>query len=113
MDTDLIKSCLLNIITNNIITNALQAMENSSVKNLFIETQLENNNLLKSKTQGRGVPEEIKEKIFEPFFSTKKGGLGIGLPLAKKIIEEHNGKIEFLSKLGQDSEVKIYLPLQL
>ncbi|AEH22768.1 integral membrane sensor signal transduction histidine kinase [Thermodesulfobacterium geofontis OPF15] len=109
LDTDLIKSCLLNIITN-----ALQAMENSLVKNLFIETQLENNNLLiKIKDTGEGVPEEIKEKIFEPFFSTKKGGLGIGLPLAKKIIEEHKGKIEFLSKLGQGSEVKIYLPLQL
>ena len=109
LDTDLIKSCLLNIITN-----ALQAMENSPVKNLFIETQLENNNLLiKIKDTGEGVPEEIKEKIFEPFFSTKKGGLGIGLPLAKKIIEEHKGKIEFLSKLGQGSEVKIYLPLQL
>jgi signal transduction histidine kinase len=109
LDTDLIKSCLLNIITN-----ALQAMENSPVKNLFIETQLENGNLLiKIKDTGEGVPEEIKEKIFEPFFSTKKGGLGIGLPLAKKIIEEHKGKIEFLSKLGQGSEVKIYLPLQL
>jgi signal transduction histidine kinase len=109
LDTDLIKSCLLNIITN-----ALQAMENSPVKNLFIETQLENNNILiKIKDTGEGVPEEIKEKIFEPFFSTKKGGLGIGLPLAKKIIEEHKGKIEFLSKLGQGSEVKIYLPLQL
>ena len=109
LDTDLIKSCLLNIITN-----ALQAMENSLVKNLFIETQLENGNLLiKIKDTGEGVPEEIKEKIFEPFFSTKKGGLGIGLPLAKKIIEEHKGKIEFLSKLGQGSEVKIYLPLQL
>jgi len=109
LDTDLIKSCLLNIITN-----ALQAMENSLVKKLFIETQLENGNLLiKIKDTGEGVPEEIKEKIFEPFFSTKKGGLGIGLPLAKKIIEEHKGKIEFLSKLGQGSEVKIYLPLQL
>jgi signal transduction histidine kinase len=109
LDIDLIKSCLLNIITN-----ALQAMEKSPVKNLFIETELENNNILiKIKDTGEGVSEEIKEKIFEPFFSTKKEGLGLGLPLAKKVIEEHNGKIEFLSKLGQGSEVKIYLPLQL
>ena len=107
LDVDLIKSCLLNIITN-----ALQAMENSLVKDLFIESLLENGNILiKIKDSGEGVSEEIKEKIFEPFFSTKKGGLGLGLPLAKKIIEEHNGRIEFLSQKEKGSEVKIYLPI--
>jgi len=108
IDVDLIKSCLLNIITN-----ALQAMENSPVKDLFIESSLEDGNILiKIKDTGEGVPEEIKEKIFEPFFSTKKGGLGLGLSLAKKIIEEHNGRIEFLSRRGEGSEVKIYLPME-
>lgn len=57
------------------------------------------------------MPEEFIDKIFEPFFSTKKEGLGLGLSLAKKVIEEHGGKIEFLSKTGHGSEVKIYIPV--
>lgn len=107
IDVDLIKSCLLNIITN-----AIYAMKNSEVKTLFIKTELiEDNMVIKISDTGSGVPEELIDKIFEPFFSTKKEGLGLGLPLAKKVIEEHGGKIEFSSRIGQGSEVKIYLPV--
>jgi len=107
IDVDLIKSCVLNIITN-----AIYAMRDSEVKNLFIKTELvEDSLLIKISDTGSGVPEELIDKIFEPFFSTKKEGLGLGLPLAKKVIEEHGGTIEFTSKIGQGSEVKIYLPV--
>ncbi len=107
LDKDLMKSCLLNIITN-----SLQAMKNSEVKHLFIKTELVGDELIVSIADtGSGVPDELLDKIFEPFFSTKKGGLGLGLPLAKKVIEEHGGKIEFLSTPGKGSELKIYLPL--
>ncbi|MGB9711317.1 MAG: ATP-binding protein [Thermodesulfovibrio sp.] len=107
LDVDLIKSCLLNIIKN-----AIDAMKDSEVKNLFIQTEIiEDNLLIKISDTGCGVPEDVIDKIFEPLFSTKKEGLGLGLPLAKKVIEEHGGKIEFSSKTGQGSEVKIYLPV--
>ncbi|ODA43959.1 sensor histidine kinase [Thermodesulfovibrio sp. N1] len=107
IDIDLMKSCLLNIIKNSIY-----AMKDKEVKNLFIKTELiEDEILIKITDTGSGVAEELIEKIFEPFFSTKKGGLGLGLPLAKKVIEEHGGRIEFSSKLGQGSEVNIYLPI--
>lgn len=107
VDVDLIKSCFLNIITN-----AIYAMRDSEVKNLFIKTELVDDNILiKISDTGSGVPEEVIDKIFEPFFSTKRDGLGLGLPLAKKVIEEHGGTIEFSSKLGQGSEVKIYIPV--
>lgn len=107
LDRDLMKSCLLNIITN-----SLQAMKNSEVKNLFIKTELIGDELLLSIADtGSGVPEDLFDKIFEPFFSTKKGGLGLGLPLAKKVIEEHGGRIEFRSSPSRGSEIKIYLPL--
>lgn len=107
LDVDLIKSCLLNIITN-----ALHAMKNSEIKNLFIKTELiEDNLVIKIADTGCGVPEEFMDKIFEPFFSTKKEGLGLGLSLAKKVIEEHGGRIEFSSKTGHGSEVKIYIPV--
>lgn len=107
LDVDLIKSCFLNIITN-----ALYAMKDSDMKNLFIKTELSEDNLLiKISDTGSGVPEEYIDKIFEPFFSTKKGGLGLGLPLSKRVIEEHGGKIEFSSRQGNGSEVKIYIPI--
>lgn len=107
VDTDLIKSCILNIITN-----AFQAMKASEVKNLFIKTELrEDEFVITIADTGAGVPEELIDKIFEPFFSTKREGLGLGLPLAKKVIEEHGGRIEFKSTLGKGSEVKIYLPV--
>lgn len=86
-------------------------MKDKEVRNLFIKTELiEDEILIKITDTGSGVSEELIEKIFEPFFSTKKGGLGLGLPLAKKVIEEHGGRIEFSSKLGQGSEVNIYIP---
>jgi len=101
------KSCILNILTN-----ALHAVKQSEVKNIFIKTELaEDEILIKIADTGLGVPDELIDKIFEPFFSTKKGGLGLGLPLAKKVVEEHGGRIEFISKKGQGSEVRIYLPV--
>jgi len=87
-------------------------MKDSDMKNLFIKTELSEDNLLiKISDTGSGVPEEYIDKIFEPFFSTKKGGLGLGLPLSKRVIEEHGGKIEFSSRQGNGSEVKIYIPV--
>ncbi|WP_460177065.1 sensor histidine kinase [Thermodesulfovibrio hydrogeniphilus] len=106
-DIDLIKSCLLNIITN-----ALQAMRDSEIKNLFVKTDLVSDELLISIADtGAGVPKEFLDKIFEPFFSTKRGGLGLGLPLAKRVIEEHGGRIEFISEQNKGSEVRIFLPI--
>ncbi|MCX7988415.1 MAG: ATP-binding protein [Thermodesulfovibrio sp.] len=107
LDIDLMKSCLLNIITN-----SLHAMKDSTMKNILIKTELSGDEILLSIADtGSGVSEELLDKIFEPFFSTKKGGLGLGLPLAKKVVEEHGGRLEFLSTPGKGSEIKIYLPL--
>jgi len=107
IDVDLLKSCFLNIITN-----SLHAMKDSELKSLLIKTELsEDEIIIKISDTGSGISEELVEKVFEPFFSTKKEGLGLGLPLAKKVIEEHGGRIEFISKKGQGSEVRIYLPV--
>ncbi|MCM8803839.1 MAG: ATP-binding protein [Candidatus Omnitrophica bacterium] len=61
---------------------------------------------------GVGIEENILEKVTTPFFTTKKGGLGLGLTIAKEIIEKHNGKIEIESKLNEGTSVNIYLPLE-
>ncbi|MCS7203550.1 MAG: HAMP domain-containing histidine kinase [Thermodesulfovibrio sp.] len=105
LDIDLFKSCLMNVILN-----AIEAMKESNQKTLFIKTELVDDEVvIKIIDTGVGIPEELKEKIFEPFFTTKKHGLGLGLPLAKKVIEEHGGRVEFLSKEKQGSEFRIYL----
>ena len=50
---------------------------------------------------GRGIPEEILEHIFTPFFTTRKGGSGIGLSLARQVMQMHNGSIQVSSREGE------------
>lgn len=59
---------------------------------------------------GPGINPEILDKIFDPFFTTKENGTGMGLTLAKKIIEDHEGKIEIASKEGKPTQVRILIP---
>jgi signal transduction histidine kinase len=58
-----------------------------------------------------GIDEKIKDNIFEPFFTTKTNSKGLGLPIAYRIIKQHQGKIKVASQVGQGTEVNIYLPL--
>jgi len=60
---------------------------------------------------GTGIPAEHIEKIFDPYFSTKKNGSGIGLALSRKIIEQHGGRISIRSSEGRGTEVFIELPV--
>jgi signal transduction histidine kinase len=60
---------------------------------------------------GPGMPLEVKEKIFEPFYSTKDGGTGLGLATVDRIIYNHKGKIEVDSPLGHGTTMRIRLPL--
>jgi len=63
------------------------------------------------KDSGMGIPEAIKEKLFEPFFSQgKKNGIGLGLPITEKIIREHGGTITVESELGEGANFIITLP---
>jgi signal transduction histidine kinase len=60
---------------------------------------------------GPGIPEEIREKVFDAFYSTKgQGGTGLGLAVAKKIVDEHGGVIELKSKAGQGTLIRVVLP---
>ena len=61
---------------------------------------------------GPGIAEDLRNKIFEPFFSTKEEGIGLGLPIAQRIVEEHGGEIRVESKAGVGKTFIISLPLQ-
>lgn len=79
----------------NLIANALEAMTESSCKKLKVCSAMRSpDKIIVSVTDsGKGIDEEIKEKLFSPFFSTKPDGLGIGLRICQTIIDEHGGQI--------------------
>jgi len=100
----------------NLVSNAVQAMEPRDGGLLRIETKLSqsrNKVLIKVKDNGIGIPEENMPKLFEPFFSTKKKGKGVGLGLSVVygIIQEHGGSIRVESKVGEGSTFKVKIPI--
>ena len=60
---------------------------------------------------GPGIPPEIREKIFEPFFTTKPGGTGLGLPVARRVIEAHHGDLELTCPETGGTVATVGLPL--
>ncbi len=97
---------------HNIIKNAIEASESKKgADEIWIETsQLkdgENNIKILIKDFGTGMSPEIAERIFDPYYTTKKRGMGLGLSIVKRIIEDHNGEIKISSKLGRGTVVEI------
>jgi signal transduction histidine kinase len=103
VDKDLMSRALFNILQNSLEAQekgliSIRAEEKKKGISLIIEDS------------GPGIPEENLSRIFEPFFSTKHKGMGIGLYLAKKIIEAHDGKIEAKSEPGRGTAFIIRIP---
>ncbi|NOZ55491.1 MAG: GAF domain-containing protein [Calditrichaeota bacterium] len=61
---------------------------------------------------GPGIPEEARKKVFQPFFTTKSTGVGMGLPISDGIVRAHGGRMELRSRPGEGTEVRVYLPLR-
>ncbi|PWJ44167.1 sensor histidine kinase [Sediminitomix flava] len=111
----------LNQVWTNLLHNALQAMNHSGE----ITINIKNSTILSESGEelpavsvgmadnGPGIPEEIQNRIFEAFFTTKKQGegTGLGLDIVSKIVKKHDGKIDVDSKLGEGTEFIITLPL--
>jgi signal transduction histidine kinase len=98
-------------ILNNLVLNAIQSVEN---KQADINVSLSSSNqkaVLSISDNGKGIPEELKDKIFINYFSTKSTGSGIGLALAKKGIENAGGNIWFESKEGEGTTFFVTVPL--
>jgi len=105
MDKRHIKQALLNLIQN-----AMAAMPKGG--NLGIAVAATNDELTISVSDtGTGIPEDMLTKIFEPYFTTKKSGTGLGLTITFKIIKEHSGDISLESKEGKGSTFTIHLPV--
>jgi PAS domain S-box-containing protein len=93
----------------NLCLNAREAMEKGG--RLFVQTRRQDNEiLLQVSDTGEGMSEEIREKIFDPFFSTKSQGTGLGLAVVQQIVQQHHGKISVRSQLGQGATFEIRFP---
>jgi signal transduction histidine kinase len=60
---------------------------------------------------GMGIPPEYMDKLFDPFFSTREGGIGLGLPIAHRIVDQHHGRIEVVSTPHEGTLFTLYLPV--
>ena len=96
----------------NIIANAIQAM-NAGVGELNIETGEEAGFVwIRFRDTGCGISAANLERIFEPLFTTKHKGIGLGLAISKRLIEENGGKIEVYSREGEGATFTVKLPLE-
>jgi signal transduction histidine kinase len=97
----------------NLITNAIDAMQNSKEKILRIMTYKKDDFVVfEVQDTGSGIPENLKDKIFTPFFTTKKSGTGIGLSSSRRIIKKYGGEIYFESEEGKGTRFFVMLPAQ-
>ncbi|WP_018606640.1 sensor histidine kinase [Uliginosibacterium gangwonense] len=94
----------------NLLENALQAVgEGGTVR--LLATQSGDEVVFMVKDNGRGIPKELQERLFEPFFTTRADGTGLGLAIARGVARAHGGEIALQSVLGEGSEFLLKLPL--
>ncbi len=98
-------------VIENLVKNAVDAMQNQGAINVYV-TDRENSVIVSVADTGPGIMKKLHKRIFEPGFTTKQRGWGLGLSLAKRIIENyHNGKI-FVAKSDKDSGTEIRIILR-
>jgi signal transduction histidine kinase len=104
LDASRMKQVILNLMTN-----AIQA--SPAGEKITVRTTHENHKVILSVSDcGCGIEEKDREAVFQPFFSTKKGGTGLGLPIVKKIVEAHGGDVSFHPNPGKGVTFAVLFP---
>ena len=98
-------------ILTNLVTNAIQAMPNGG-RLTITASETPEYALISVQDTGVGIPEEHQSKIFQPLFTTKSKGQGLGLPVCKRLVEALGGSITFESEVGKGSTFTIKIPLK-
>ncbi|UCE42131.1 MAG: ATP-binding protein [Candidatus Aminicenantes bacterium] len=101
----------IQIALRNIFTNAVEAIGKQGKIQVKL-TRGKPGLTVEISDSGVGMDRETLDRIFEPYFSTKEVGTGLGLSIAKKIIEDHSGKIEVSSKKNEGTKITIFLPAE-
>jgi signal transduction histidine kinase len=105
IDSDLLKQAALNVIQN-----GAQAMPDGGALRVTVE-EYRKFAVLRIADEGAGIPDEIRDKIFDLYFTTKNGGSGIGLAMTYRILQLHYGSIEVQSEAGRGTEFLLRIPL--
>ena len=101
----------------NLVDNAAQAIEGdrermASGASITVRSRVGDDRVeIDIADTGPGIPPDVFQRIFEPLFSTKGFGVGLGLPTVKQIVEHHGGGIEMTSVVGQGTRALVWLPL--
>jgi len=98
-------------VFTNIVSNALQAMNRNGELKITTGSK-DNMGWVKFEDNGCGIPEENLEKIFEPLFTTKPKGIGLGLAITKRLVEQNSGVIEVETQVAEGTTFTVRLPLQ-
>jgi signal transduction histidine kinase len=101
---------MLRIVFQNLLINGAHAMQGKGSIHVAVDT-LESSCQIAFLDGGPGIPVDIREKIFTPFFTTKSRGSGLGLPTAKRLIEAHSGQIVIDCPPAGGTKVVIRLPM--
>jgi signal transduction histidine kinase len=105
VDTDFMKQAFVNVVLNGV-----QAMPQGGVLGINARRDEHGSIVTEIHDQGGGIPAEIQEKIFELYFTTKKGGSGIGLAQTYQVLQWHYGSVDFDSVAGQGTTFRLSLP---
>ncbi len=101
---------LIRVITN-LVKNAIQALQETENPHIVVSVEEEEETVCVSICDnGSGISEENKDKVFEPKFTTKSSGMGLGLAMVKNIVETYNGTISFVSKQNKGTIFKVRFP---
>jgi signal transduction histidine kinase len=100
---------MLQVVFQNILINAIQAMAGQGI--VHVKITAENAKVRVDVTdQGPGMPDEVREKAFDAFFTTKHRGTGLGLPIARRVVESHGGSIHIDVPQSGGTMISILLP---
>jgi len=114
VDGDKIKQVLLNLVRNaEAAIEEMMALDPARERRIVISTRRDDNFVvIEVEDTGRGIPENLHDRVFEPFFTTRSGGTGLGLPISRRIAEEHGGSISFESSYGKGTRFIVRLPMR-
>ena len=107
VDERLLKQAVLNLMLNGV-----QAMTAGGELILSVAPRGTREAVIDVIDTGPGIPPDVRDRIFHAYYTTKKGGTGIGLAMAKRIADEHGGSIDVRSETGKGSDFSIVLPLR-
>ncbi|GAB4566198.1 MAG: response regulator [Haliangiales bacterium] len=97
----------------NLLRNAIEAIDDAEVEQRRVHLEIVGTPagaVLHVRDTGAGITEEVKARIFEPFFSTKQSGTGLGMAICHSLVTQHGGDLYIHSEIGQGADVEVHLP---